>query len=57
VAAYLVVGLLLFSFGVSLAPAKQTAATPDLRREDEAIVRLVLDRLIFPEVAKFGPNE
>jgi hypothetical protein len=57
VAAYLTVGLLLFSIGVSLAPAKQTAATPDLRREDEAVVRVVLDRLIFPALAKFGKRE
>ena len=52
-AAYLVVGLLLFSI-VSSSAAKQTAAMPDLRREDEDVVRVVLDRLIFPEMATFG---
>jgi hypothetical protein len=53
VAAYLVVGLLLFSIVASSA-AKQTAGMPDLRRDDENVVRVVLDRLIFPELAKFG---
>ena len=53
-AAYLVSGLLLFGLGVSLAPAQQTPPMPDLRREDETVVRVVLDRLIFPELTKFG---
>lgn len=53
-AAYLVVGLLLFSNEVSVAPADQTAAMTNLRREDEAVVRVVLDRVIFPELTNFG---
>ena len=42
-AAYLV-GLLLVRVAVSPAPAQQTAAMPDLRREDEAVVRAAFDR-------------
>jgi hypothetical protein len=38
----------------SLSYAIQRAATPDFRRDDEIVVRLVLDRLILPELEKFG---
>jgi hypothetical protein len=52
--AALVVSLLLFTILASSSAANQTAAPPDLRREDENVLRLVLDRMIFPELAKFG---
>lgn len=38
----------------SLSPAKQTAARSDFRRDDESVVRVVLDRLMVPELEKFG---
>ena len=37
----------------SSSAANQTAG-PDRRRADEGVVRVVLDRLIFPELEKFG---
>jgi hypothetical protein len=34
--------------------AKQPTAMPDFRQDDESVVHVVLDRLIFPELEKFG---
>ena len=51
-AAQLVVGSLLFAILAS--SSGNQSAMPDFRREDENVLRLVLDRLIFPELAKFG---
>jgi hypothetical protein len=51
-AAQLVVGSLLFAILAS--SSGHQSAIPDFRREDENVLRLVLDRLIFPELAKFG---
>jgi hypothetical protein len=52
-AAQLVVGSLLFAILAS-SSVNQSEAMPNFRREDENVLRLVLDRLIFPELAKFG---
>jgi len=35
-------------------PSEQSTAMPDFRQDDESVVRVVLDRVIFPELAKFG---
>jgi len=51
-AAQLVVGSLLFAILAS--SSGHQSAIPEFRREDENVLRLVLDRLIFPELAKFG---
>jgi hypothetical protein len=53
-AAHVGVGLLLLTILASSSAPNQAATAPDLRREDENVLRLVLDRLIFPELAKFG---
>lgn len=47
------VASLLFTILAS-SSGNQSAATPDFRRADENVLRLVLDRLIFPQLAKFG---
>src|SRR5262245_58605480 len=52
--AHLLVGLLVFSVLASSSVANQSAAMPDARQEDANVLRLVLDRLIFPELAVFG---
>jgi hypothetical protein len=54
---YLAVVLPILSTAVLRSSANQLGSVPDLRREDENIVRVVLDRLIFPELAKFGKRD